>query len=197
MSGFVIFKYSSTMYKIIILSILLVLIAGCQQKESSNDVPDVVSQQTKGFFSNLKTFCGDEFFGKIEYPNQSGHQLTGSETKLVFDDCLEDSISIKFYLNQIHTMDWTITKAKEVGLNLLFYHPDNSGLPDGVDSYNGVSNPDGTDIVQYFIPTQQTIQDFPEIARNKWILKLDTINNTLTYMLFRADDLRFKAIYQK
>lgn len=169
---------------------------GCQSKKHS-DIELNLPSSAHEFFENIQRFCGDEYLGVTKYPDQIGHQLTGTQTKLEFYECFNDSISIKFFLNDSHIMNWTLHKIDEIDLKLHFHHKELAGLPEGIVSYEGISTLENSKLKHSFSPTEASAESFPEIAKNKWVLEVDTTQHALIYTLFRDTESRFKAIYQK
>lgn len=99
---------------------------------------------------------------------------------------------IPFQVGENRSRTWVLT-LDEQGLLLKHDHRHADGTPDEITMYGGYATPAGTDRVQSFPADEHTATLIPAAATNEWSLVLNKESKTLSYILKRDGQLRFRA----
>lgn len=126
------------------------------------------------------------------FPEEDKNPFKGQELSIYFAACTETEVRIPFRVGEDHSRTWVLT-LDEKGLLLKHDHRHEDGTPDAITMYGGYANSNGNAFAQHFPADAYTANLIPAAATNEWSLVLSSDKKTLSYILTRDGQLRFRA----
>jgi hypothetical protein len=151
-----------------------------------------LSKEEKGFFENISKLCGQNFEGRVVFPDDPSDPFAGSKLVMRVEKCDRSEIHIPFDVGENRSRTWIISKTKD-GLLFKHDHHHEDGTPEDLTMYGGLADGKGSAFEQSFPADAQTAAMLPEAVTNVWTLKMSEDGTTFSYVLKRHDNLRFHA----
>ncbi len=161
---------------------LSVLLCAFSTKQSSE----------KEFLLNLGQYCGKTFAGTAIFPEGDRNPFKGQALKVIFSSCSDTELRMPFHVGDDKSRTWILT-LDEKGLLFKHDHRHEDGTPDDITMYGGYAKTGGTAHEQYFPADEYTAGLIPAAATNEWTFILSQDKKTLSYILKRDEQLRFRA----
>jgi hypothetical protein len=158
----------------------------------------VFAQQTESqneFFQQISSFCGEQFTGKSNFPEDPGDAWRDKNLVAHIQTCNAEEIRIPFSVGDDHSRTWILRRV-EGGLQLQHDHRHADGTPDEVTLYGGTTLNAGSQLKQSFPADAYTADLIPEAATNEWFLSFNEQGTELTYYLERNGQARFRAVLE-
>jgi len=152
----------------------------------------VKDNSQKEFMSNLGKFCGKSFAGTAIYPEGDRNPFKGQALKVIFDSCTDKELRMPFHVGEDKSRTWILTLDKN-GLLFKHDHRHEDGTPDEITMYGGYGKAGGSGFEQSFPADEYTAKLIPAASTNEWTFILSEDKKTLSYILKRDDQLRFRA----
>jgi hypothetical protein len=153
-------------------------------------VPSKAQQQK--FLDNLRSYCGQSFEGWAVYPEEN-NTFAGQLLRVTFSVCDSGRVYMPFHVGTDKSRTWQMTMTDK-GLLFKHDHRHEDGTPDDLTNYGGYADDRGNEWMQFFPADSFTAALLPEAATNEWTMVIDPSKQTLTYILKRHGELRFKAV---
>jgi hypothetical protein len=152
----------------------------------------VKDQSQKEFMSNLGQFCGKTFAGTAIFPEGDRNPFKGQALKVIFDSCSDKELRMPFHVGEDKSRTWILT-VDDKGLLFKHDHRHEDGTPDEITMYGGYGKSGGSAFEQSFPADEYTANLIPAASTNEWTFILSNDKKTLSYVLKRDGQLRFKA----
>lgn len=173
--------------------IFLLIIASCAEEDE--DTEEWVTPHQE-FLANLTSLCGETFTGAAVFPEDSDHELVGTELNAHISVCEEGIVYVDFYRDGDTWHATWILSMRDEGLHLNHEHIGDNVYPEGEEpltGYGGYADERGSATRQYFPADESTAEMLPPAATNVWMMEMDLDNGNFIYSLDRNDQLRFRA----
>jgi hypothetical protein len=153
------------------------------------------TESQNAFFQQVSSFCGKQFIGQSNFPEDPGDAWRGKKLVADIQTCTAEEIRIPFNVGEDHSRTW-ILKRVEGGLRLQHDHRQADGTPDEVTLYGGTTLNAGSQLKQSFPADAYTADLIPEAATNEWFISFNEEGTELTYYLERNGQPRFRAVLE-
>ena len=147
--------------------------------------------QHQTFLDNLRSYCGQSFEGWAVFP-EVDNTFAGQLLRVTFSVCDSGRVYMPFHVGSDKSRVWQMTMTDK-GLLFKHDHRHEDGTPDDLTNYGGYADDRGNEWMQLFPADSFTAALLPEAATNEWTMVIDPGKKTLTYILKRHGELRFRA----
>lgn len=122
--------------RLLILAPVLALLASCTHTPQARSPQDA-------FLTNLKTFCGKAFEGKVVSTDKADATMAKERLVMHVRECTDDGVRIPFHVGDNRSRTWVVTRTA-TGLRLKHDHRHEDGGEDKVTQYGGDTATEGT-----------------------------------------------------
>lgn len=168
----------------LILSALLLLLAGCEDPaDSESEAPrDARPGPGEQLWQALEPYCGKAFRGELVESREGDEAFADQEVTVHLRECSDHRILAPLVVGEDASRTWVIERHPD-GVHLSHEHRYEDGEPEATSGYGGIARPPADSRKLEFPVDENTLTLLPGSVGGVWTLGIE--NDTLVYQVRR------------
>lgn len=171
---------------------LMLLATACQQQTTNQDSKPVERTSTDIFLGHFGPLKGKSFAGKQVFASVYMESWAEKQLSLKVVEAGNTLVLLQLTVDGDDSRTWIISRENGAQLSLRHEQLKKGDAETEPGMYGGFAAKDGNGLQQFFPADEFTCNLLPAICNNTWVVQFDDKLSTLSYLLFKEQELVFR-----